>query len=365
MSTQSIKSDALEPDLSDLRGAGAKGFLTAALRLFPVYGLVFITLLLILLFSALLPGTFATWINARLILSNQSTVALLALAATIPMVAGKIDLSIGYSVVLWEVLTISLQTNYHLPWLLVMVILLFLGGLLGLVNALLVELARIDAFIATLGTGTVIYALALWHTNGQQVIGEIPDSFLQLANGSLFDVPLPALYVLVLSILFWVILDYLPLGRCLYAVGANPEAARLNGIPNRTYIALAFVTSGVMAAFTGVVLASKLRIGQVGVGLDYLLPALVAAFLGSTTIKPGRVNVWGTIVAVVILSIGISGLQQLGGAFYVEPLFNGLCLLMAIGMAGFAGRRRVALRKKEELVQRDPKQPATKAVTPS
>ena len=113
MSTQSIKSDALEPDLSDLRGAGAKGFLIAALRLFPVYGLVFITFLLILLFSALLPGTFATWINARLILSNQSTVALLALAAMIPMVAGKIDLSIGYSVVLWEVLTISLQTNYH------------------------------------------------------------------------------------------------------------------------------------------------------------------------------------------------------------------------------------------------------------
>jgi ribose transport system permease protein len=109
-------------------------------------------------------------------------------------------------------------------------------------------------------------------------------------------------------------------------------------------------------------LASKLRIGQIGVGLDYLLPALVAAFLGSTTIKPGRVNVWGTIIAVIILAIGISGLQQLGGAFYVEPLFNGLCLLMAIGLAGFAGRRRVALRKKEELVQRDPKHPVSTPV---
>jgi ribose transport system permease protein len=112
-----------------------------------------------------------------------------------------------------------------------------------------------------------------------------------------------------------------------------------------------------------VVLASKLRIGQIGVGLDYLLPALVAAFLGSTTIKPGRVNVWGTIVAVIILAIGISGLQQLGGAFYVEPLFNGLCLLMAIGLAGFAGRRRVALRKKQELVQRDPNNPSAAAAS--
>jgi ribose transport system permease protein len=361
MATQSIKSDALEPDLGDLRGKGVKGLLIAMLRLLPTYGLVFITLLLVIIFSVLLPDTFFTWMNARLILSNQSGTALLALAAMIPMVAGKIDLSIGYGIVLWEVLAISLQTNYHVPWLLVLAILLILGGIFGLINALLVEFARIDAFIATLGTGTVVYALALWHTNGQQVIGEIPDSFLQLANGSLFDVPLPAIYVLVLSIVFWVVLDYLPSGRCLYAVGANPEAARLNGIPNRLYIVLAFVTSGIVTAFAGVVLASKLRIGQIGVGLDYLLPALVAAFLGSTTIKPGRVNVWGTIVAVIILAIGISGLQQLGGAFYVEPLFNGLCLLVAIGLAGFAGRRRVALRKKEELIQRDPKHPGLSA----
>ena len=160
MATQSIKSDALEPDLTDLRGKGAKGFLTGALRLLPVYGLVLITLLLIIIFSVLLPDTFFTWMNARLILSNQSGTALLALAAMIPMVGGKIDLSIGYGVVFWEVLTISLQTNYHLPWLLVIAILLFLGGVFGLINALLVEFARIDAFIATLGTGTVVYALA-------------------------------------------------------------------------------------------------------------------------------------------------------------------------------------------------------------
>jgi ribose transport system permease protein len=356
MATQSIKSDALEPDLTELKGKGIRARLGAVLRLFPVYGLVVITLVLIAIFSILLPDTFFTWLNARLILSNQSGTALLALAAMIPMVAGKIDLSIGYGVVLWEVLAISLQTNYHLPWPLMFVILLVGGGLFGLANAMLVELARIDAFIATLGTGTVVYALALWHTNGQQVIGDVPDSFLQLANGSIFDIPLPALYVLIFALFFWIVLDYLPLGRCLYAVGANPEAARLNGIPNRFYISLAFITSGVITAFAGVVLASKLRIGQIGVGLDYLLPALVAAFLGSTTIKPGRVNVWGTMVAVIILAIGISGLQQLGGAFYVEPLFNGLCLLMAIGLAGFAGRRRVAQRKKEELIQRDPSQ---------
>lgn len=358
---QSLKSDALEPDRHDLPPGFAR-FAALAFRSFSVYGLIFITLGLILLFSLLLPGTFFTWLNARLIMSNQAAIALLALAAMIPMVAGKIDISLGYNVVLCEVLAISLQTQYHLPWPLVLVLLLGLGALLGVFNALLVEIARIDSFIATLGTGTVIYAVALRYTNGEQVIGKIPASFLSLANGSLFGIPLPALYVLAFAVLLWIALDYLPLGRCLYAVGANPSAARLNGISTRGYTMGAFVASGVITAFAGVVLASKLRIGQIGVGLDYLLPALVAAFLGSATIRPGRVNVWGTIIAIIVLAVGISGLQQLGGAFYVEPLFNGLTLLFAIGLAGIAGRRRVAKRKQEELIVRQPSSPQPQPV---
>jgi ribose transport system permease protein len=100
-----------------------------------------------------------------------------------------------------------------------------------------------------------------------------------------------------------------------------------------------------MTALAGVLLAAKLRIGQASVGLEYLLPALVGAFLGSTTIKPGRVNVWGTMVGVIILAVGISGIQQTGGSFWVEPMFNGITLLVAIGIAGYAQRRRAAAKK--------------------
>ena len=103
---------------------------------------------------------------------------------------------------------------------------------------------------------------------------------------------------------------------------------------------LTFVLSGFLIACTGVIVASKLRIGQAGVGLDYLLPALVGVFLGSTTIKPGRVNVWGTVVAVLVLAIGISGIQQFGGEVYVEPLFNGGALIAAIALAGYSQRHR-------------------------
>ena len=113
----------------------------------------------------------------------------------------------------------------------------------------------------------------------------------------------------------------------------------------RAYVIGVFIASGLLTAFTGVLLASKLRIGQSSVGLDYLLPALVGAFLGSTTIKPGRVNVWGTLVGVIILAVGISGIQQFGAAFFVEPLFNGATLVVAIGIAGYAQRRRSAVRR--------------------
>ena len=102
------------------------------------------------------------------------------------------------------------------------------------------------------------------------------------------------------------------------------------------------MASGALTAVAGVLLAARLRIGQASVGLEFLLPALVGAFLGSTTIKPGRVNVWGTIVGVIILAVGISGIQQFGGAFWVEPMFNGVTLLIAIGFAGWTGRRRGA-----------------------
>ena len=144
--------------------------------------------------------------------------------------------------------------------------------------------------------------------------------------------------------MLWIVSERLPLGRYVYAIGANEKAAALNGIPVRAYVIGVFVASGLITGFAGCVLAAKLRIGQANVGLDYLLPALVGAFLGSTTIKPGRVNIWGTMFGVLILAVGISGIQQLGGAFFVEPLFNGTTLVISIALAGFAQRRRSVVR---------------------
>ncbi len=335
----SIESNAVEPTRDDLKGLS---FAAKALRLAPSYGLVILMFGLIVLFSVLLPNTFPTLLNLRAILSDKAIIALLSLAAMIPMVAGRIDLTVGYGIVLWHILAISLQTIYGLPWPVAVVIVLVLGVLTGILNGILVEVARIDSFIATLGTGTVLYALALWHTGGRQMVGTLPDAFYAINGTFVFGLPITAYYVVVITFAMWFVLEYTPVGRYLYAIGANQRAAELNGIPTRKFVIGAFVTSGLLTALAGVLLASKLRIGQASVGLEFLLPALVGAFLGSTTIKPGRVNVWGTIVGVMILAVGISGIQQIGGSFWVEPMFNGTTLLIAIGIAGYAQRKKGA-----------------------
>jgi len=339
MATNSTRSDALEPTRAELKNAS---FATRLTRLLPVYGLPILTVLLIALFSIILPDTFPTVLNLRSIIADKAIIALLSLAAMIPMASGKIDLTVGYGIVLYHILTISLQTMVGLPWPLAVAIVLALGALVGLINGILVEVAFIDSFIATLGTGTALYAIALWHTGGRQVLGSLPHGFLALNGTMILGLPITGFYVLGLAFILWFVLEHLPIGRYLYAIGANPRAAALNGIPVQRYTVAAFVASGLLTAVAGVLLASKLRIGQASVGLEYLLPALVGAFLGSTTIKPGRVNVWGTLIGVAILAVGIAGIQQFGGSFWVEPMFNSITLLVAIGIAGYAQRRRSA-----------------------
>ncbi len=338
----SVKSDALEPTRADLKPLGARERL---LRRLPVYGLPLLGVLLVVLFSILLPQTFPTLLNVRSIVADKAIIALLSLAATLPMAGGKIDLTVGYGIVLWHILAISLQTALGLPWPAAVLVVVALGALVGLLNGTLVEVARIDSFIATLGVGTVLYALALGYTGGRQVVAVLPHGFLALNGTRFIGLPVTGFYVLAVAAVLWFALEYLPVGRYLYAIGANPKAAALNGIPVARYSVAAFVASGTLTAVAGVLLASKLRIGQASVGLEYLLPALVGAFLSSTTIKPGRVNIWGTLVGVSVLAVGIAGIQQFGASFWVEPLFNGVTLLIAIGIAGYAQRRRGARRQ--------------------
>ena len=241
----SLQSNALEPTRGELKQlTGAQ----KVVRLLPVYGLVILTVFLIVLFSVLLPNTFPTVLNLRSIISDKAIILILSLGVMIPMSAGRIDLTVGYGIVLWHILAISLQTMYGFSWPLAVLTVLLLGAVMGMLNGLLVEVAKIDSFIATLGTGTVLYALALWHSGGRQIVGVVPDNFYALNTTMVFGLPITGYYVIVIALLMWLVYEYLPVGRYLYAIGASPKAAALNGIPVRKFVMGAFIASGLFTA---------------------------------------------------------------------------------------------------------------------
>jgi ribose transport system permease protein len=325
---------------SRAREAATEGARFSVAKIGSAYFLLAVLVVLFLVFSILRPDTFPTQFNLQTMGTSKSIVALLALAVMVPIAANEFDLSVGYGVGLFHILTMGFMVFSGLPWFVAVVLVIGLGALLGLVNGLLVAVAKISSFIATLGTGTVIYGLSQVYSGGLQIVSPqpLPRAFLGLTS-VVFGIPWPVIFVLVVSVLMWVAAEFLPVGRYLYVTGSNRRAADLTGIPTARYIIGAFVVSGILTACAGVFLASQLRIGQGGIGPEFLLPAFAAALLGATAVRPGRVNVWGTITAVAVLAVGVSGLQQLGAVFYVDPLFSGSTLILSVGLAGWVGRR--------------------------
>lgn len=308
------------------------------------YGLLALTVLLFLVFSLVLPDTFPTRENVSSILSNQSIPAVMALGATIPIASGKFDLSIGYGLGLAHVMVLYLIVDAGWAWPLACLTVVLGGTLAGAVNGVIVEFARIDSFIATLGTGSMMYAFTGWITGGSRIVPGpegLPAAFTDVYDARFLGLPVPAFYVLGLVVALWLVLERLPFGRYLYVIGSNPRAAAIIGIPTHRYCVHAFAASSTVVGFAGVLLAAQQQTGNPSVGLDYLLPAFVGVLLGSTAIKPGRANALGTLLAVTVLAVGLAGIGQLGAQFWATPLFNGVTLLIAVGLAGYSARRRL------------------------
>jgi ribose transport system permease protein len=308
---------------------------------FSVWNLGILLVLLLLFFSVLKGNTFLTAFTFQSIANSRSINALAALAVMIPLAANNYDLSVASTLGMTQVLANGLQTQQGMHWINAIMLCLLLGLVVGLINGLLVMRARINSFIATLGTGTLLLGLNQWYTGGMQVVGVLPREFTALAGKIPHTgLPIALVYLLVIAVILWIVFDYLPLGRYLYVIGDSPRAAELTGISTAAYVTLAFVASGLIAAFAGVVLQAQLQVGQSTVGQELMLPAFTGALLGAIAVRPGRPNVWGTILAVAVLAVAVAGLTQLGAPFFVENLFNGLMLVLAVGLAGFTDRRR-------------------------
>ena len=304
------------------------------------YGLVFVFVLVLAVFFSLRPATFLSSGNIGNLLTSQSVTALLAFAVMLPLATGRFDLSVGYHVGMAQVLIVGMQVNGGLSWPVAALLVMLTGLVVGSINGILVTRFKIDSFIATMGMGSLLYGVSNWYTGGQQIGGlDLPEGYTNLSR-IVGLVPLPAVFVAVVAVILWLVLERLPIGRSLYVIGSNARAAELSGLRTGRYIGGAFAASGLLCATAGVLLGSILRSGTPSVGAEYLLPAFAGSLLGATSIRPGRVNVGGTVLAILIVAFSFSGVQQLGAPFYIEYFFNGGILIVAVALSVYASIRR-------------------------
>ena len=186
---------------------------------------------------------------------------------------------------------------------------------------------------------SILLAGTYWVTDGKQITEGFSDGFLDMGSKPFLGLPLPFFYMIAVAAVMYLVLEKTPLGRYLYATGGNRQASRLAGLRVERIMFGALVTSATIGALTGVILAAKLGTAAPDIGPSYLLPAFSAVFLGSTQIRAGRVNVLGTLIAIYLLATGVKGLQLAGAPSYVNDLFNGLALIIAVALAARTARR--------------------------
>jgi ribose transport system permease protein len=254
------------------------------------------------------------------------------------LVVGEFDLSIGYAASFAGLLVVGFMALQGLPIWVAVPLMLVIGAIIGAVNGILVTKARINAVIATLGVGTILTGLGFAYSPFP-IVTNIPPEFSVISLGRLIPgVPnsIPIM-VIVLAIL-WVILNKTDLGQKMQAVGGNREAARLSGIRVDRVKIFAFITAGVCAALTGIMLSSLLGSGTLAAADGYLLDAFAAAFLGSATLRDGEFHIVGTLVGVLVIAVGFNGLSIFGAPSWAQQVFSGGILIVAVGLATLSRR---------------------------
>jgi ribose transport system permease protein len=293
---------------------------------------------LIIIFGIWVPDTFLRVNTLTIILGDQAITAMLALGIIIPLAAGVFDLSFAGVCGVAVAVTAWAQVEGWNPAAAALLAVL-VATAIGAVNGFVVVQLKVNSFIATLGMSSLLLALTYWITDGVQIVSGFADWFLDLGTLQLIGIPLPFYAMVVLAIVVYIVIEYLPIGRYLYASGGNPVAARLAGVRVDRIVFGSLVVSSLVAGLAGVVLAARLGTASPDIGPSYLLPAFSAVFLGSTQIKPGRVNVVGTLIAIYLLATGVKGLQLAGAPVYVDDLFNGAALIIAVALAARSARK--------------------------
>lgn len=303
-------------------------------------------LILLVIFFSVTNEYFFTSNNIMTVGLQTSTIALIGIGATCVILTGGIDLSTG-SVVALSGVAAAMIVNAGVLVPLGMIFGILVGGICGLINGVLVTRMKLPPFIATLGMMMVARGLALYVTNAAPVSG-MPESFAALGNGALFKmveegpnglpkvvfagIPYPVIIMIFITVLFTFALTKLKVGRYIYAIGSNEEAARLSGIKTNLIKIYAYVASGLLSGLTGVILASRLVTAQPNGGVAYELDAIASAVVGGTSLMGGVGTIPGTLIGSFIIGVLRNGLNMNGVSSFVQMIVIGLVIIVAVSL---------------------------------
>ena len=306
---------------------------------------IYIFIVIFIIFSIWTPQTFLkpqTWAN---LLDTNSLLVMAALAVLVPLVTGVFNLAVGAEIQWAMALCIVLQLKpedfpdlalaLNTPWPLAVLITIVVGGLIGMVSGLVITKLRIDSFIATLGMSSILVALT-YLISANRPLKDVQPGFHEMYGWHIplgdFRLTFPVIVLIVIAFVVWYLLERTPVGRRMYAAGFNPDGARLSGVNVGRLQLGATIAGGLIAGVIGVLASSKVYLAG-GFGAGMLIPALSAVFLGSTQFKGGRFNVWGTVLALYVLAVGVLGLTLVKVPDLFTDFFYGVALIGAVAMS--------------------------------
>ncbi len=306
------------------------------------YGLVVLLAVVIIVFS-LLPKSapiFATHANIINIMGGEVTLCIVAIAFTLPLMVGQLDLSVASIAGLASVATTAAMSHFDAPLPVAIMVALGAGLLVGMINGYLIAILGLDAIIVTLAGMTLMGGSVQWYTKGLSINTGISRALTDFGSLQWFSIPRSTFLLIVVAALSWYLIEKTPFGRYLRMIGSNRSAARLVGLPVERLTFLVFTLTGALAGLAGLLLTARSGGANPLDGPGLLLPGLAAVYLGATTIQPGRFNILGTILGVFFVAIVVSGLTLSGVPSFVEQLFNGGALLLAVGLSRGLGQAR-------------------------
>jgi simple sugar transport system permease protein len=315
------------------------------------YGFIAVTVFFFLFFYATIPA-FRLPSTLLSMLKFTSVVAIAGLGVTITMVVGGLDLSVGSTAGMGVTVAAMTMVIYGQQGSVAIVAVLIAGALIGAFNAFLIVVMRIPDLLATLATMFLVQGLKLVPVEGQSVSsglilrngsvapGKFTDGFLQINRGSIGPVSYPVIIFAVLTIVMWFFLSRTKWGRVMYAIGSNPEAARLAGARVGRYKALAYIISGVFAGIAGLILSSRIGQGDISAGSSLLLDAVAVALVGTSVLGANKPNAFGTALGAILIGILLTGTTMMNFPFYWQDVVKGLVLLVALILSFTLSRRK-------------------------